>query len=157
MKRMKQILSILIITILLGALAGCGTEPSEHSKDFSDAKNKLTQDSIYIDAHAKKPVKNIKTDMVLDDSSMTVTVTSKKGSPKTTTYTVSGASDGKFTASGDGETIEYTFNYDPGANLLHLYNTDSKGREVHTVYREYSEALPWDDGSANKTNNNTTK
>ena len=56
-----------------------------------------------------------------------------------------------------GETIEYTFNYDPGAKILHLYNTDSKGREVHTVYREYSEALPWDDGNADKTNNNTTK
>lgn len=157
MKRMKQILSILIITILLGALAGCGTEPSEHSKDFSDAKNKWTQDSIYVDAHAKKIKKNTKTDMVLDDSSMTVTVTSKKGSPKTTTYTVSGVSDGKFTASGNGETIEYTFNYDPGANLLHLYNTDSKGREVHTIYREYSEALPWETDATDTTNTNTTK
>ena len=64
-----------------------------------------------------------KTDMVLDESSMVVTVTKKEGSPTTTTYTISGVADGKFTAtSGDG-TIEYTFNYDPGANLLHLYNT----------------------------------
>lgn len=143
MKTTKKILSILITTLLLFSLFGCGTEPKEHSTDFSDIENKWTLDSIYEDSHAKKISDETKTDMVLDESSMVVTVTKKEGSPTTTTYTISGVSDGKFTAtSGDG-TIEYTFNYDPGANLLHLYNTDSKGRTVHTVYREYSETLPW--------------
>ncbi len=154
MKTTKKILSILIITLLLGTLFGCGTEPKAHSTDFSDAENKWTQDCIYVDSHAKKTSKDTKTDMVLDDSSMVVTVTKKEGSPTTTTYTISGVSDGKFTATSGDETINYTFNYDPGANILHLYNTDSKGRTVHTVYREYSETLPWD--SEETTENNTT-
>lgn len=151
MKNLKKIFSVLIVALMLGSLFGCGTDPKEHSTDFSDIENKWTLDCIYIDAHAKKQSKNAKTDVVIDDSSMVLTTTKKKGSPSTVTYTVSGVSDGKFTASGNGETIEYTFNYDPGANLVHLYNKDEKGRTVHTIYREYSEALPWDDGKTDTT------
>jgi len=148
MNKMKKLFSILIITIFLGSMTGCGTEPAAHTTKFSDAKGEWTLDSVFVDTKGQKQKTNTKTDMVLDDSSMTVTVTSKKGSPKTDTYTVSSSSDGQFTVSNGGESIEYTFNYDPGADLLHLYNTDSKGKLVHTIYREYTEALPWDDGNA---------
>ena len=41
MKTTKKILSILITTLLLFSLFGCGTEPKEHSTDFSDIENRL--------------------------------------------------------------------------------------------------------------------
>lgn len=145
MGKIKKILSIFMVILLVAGLFGCSTEPKAHSTDFSDIENKWTLDSIYIDSHAKKISKNTKTDMVLDESSMVVTVTKKSGTPTTTTYTVSAVADGSFTATSSEETVQYTFNYDPGADVLHLYSTDSKGRSVHTIYRTYSENLPWDD------------
>ena len=40
----------------------------------------------------------------------------------------------------DSETIEYTFLYDKGAEILHMYHNDANGAVVHEVYRHETEA-----------------
>lgn len=159
MNKLKKILSILLVTIILGSFASC-TQPEEHTTKFSAIDKEWTLGSIYYDSKSIKQ-DNKKTDVVITKDTMTVTVTTKKGKKdkedkqKVTTYTLTNVDDGKFTATSGSTVIEYTFQYDPGAELFHLYYTDKKGRLVHSIYGEYTEAIPWDDGKAKVTTTDT--
>lgn len=152
MNKFKKIVSILILTIFVLAMFGCGANPRQHSTKFSKASGEWTLDSYYIDGHSQKFRETTKIDMNLDDSNMKLTITYKKGNKtEEKSATVSNVSDGSFTVNGDEGTQNYTFNYDPGPEMLHLYYKNDKGETIHYVYKAYTKDIPW------KTTDKTTK
>lgn len=133
---MKKIITITFLVMMVISLFGCGTDPKSHSTKFSDAKGKWQLDSIYEDTVSKPIGKRTSVTMELDDSQMVVTKVTKKDT-STKTYTVEKGNK-EFSISGEGENITYTFNYDPGAKVLHLYY-EKDGKVIHEVYDVYSE------------------
>ncbi len=133
---MKKIIAIIFSIMMVISMFGCGTDPKSHSTKFSDAKGKWQLDSIYEDTVSKPIGKRTSVTMELDDSQMVVTKVTKKDS-STKTYTVEKGNK-EFSISGEGENITYTFNYDPGSKILHLYY-EKDGKVMHEVYEVYSE------------------
>ena len=136
MKKMKRLISLFMCLAVMLMLAGCGTNPTKHTGKFAKIKGEWELDSIYINSRAyKHATATERTHLTIDDGKMTKTITSKKNGNSTKDYQITGST-GKIEVSGG---VTYTFNYDPGAELLHMYYTDSKGREVHEMYKKYVE------------------
>lgn len=134
MNKSKKLLLVFMGLAFMIMFSACGTNPTKHTTKFSKIKGEWQLDSIYINSRAySHATATEKTLMTIDTDKMTKVITSKKNGNSTKEYTIIG-SDGKIEVQGG---VTYTFNYDPGAEILHMYYTNSKGREVHEMYNKY--------------------
>lgn len=153
MKTLKRISAFMICMAFLLMMTGCGSNPAKHTGKFSKIKGEWELDSIYINSRAySHATATEKTHLTIEDGKMTKVITSKKHGNSTKDYTIT-ASDGKIEVAGG---VTYTFNYDPGAEVLHMYYTNAKGREVHEMYKKYVEEEKTEKTDDSKTENQNT-